>query len=200
MMPFRRIIQRNLEKIKNLEIDVIAPSHGPSYDKPEVIVEAYNKWVYDPPKNVVVLPYISMHGSTKKMVDHFVEALVDRGITVKQFDLARTDIGKLAMALVDAATIVIGSPTVIVGPHPKVVYATYLANILRPKAKFASIIGSYGWGGRMVEQIKDLLSGLKVELLDPVVVKGFPKEEDSKALDKLADDIARKHEENKLAN
>jgi flavorubredoxin len=200
MMPFRTVIQKNLEKIKDLQIDVIAPSHGPIYDKPEFILEAYREWVYAPPKNMVVLPYVSMHGSTEEMVKHFVAALVERGITVKQFNLAKTDIGKLAIALVDAATIVIGSPTVLVGPHPKVVYAVYLANALRPKAKFASIIGSYGWGSRMVERITGMLSNLKVELLEPVVAKGFPKEEDFTALDRLADEILDKHKEHKLMN
>jgi len=195
MMPFRQVIQKDLEKIKDLPIDVIAPSHGPIHRKPAFILEAYRDWVYAPSKNIVVLPYVSMHGSTKKMVEHFVEALVERGITVKQFDLARTDIGKLAMALVDATTIVIGSPTVLAGPHPNAVSAAYLANALRPKAKFASIIGSYGWGGRMVERITETLSSLKVELLEPVVIKGFPTEDDFRALDRLADDIADKHKE-----
>ena len=139
-----------------------------------------------------------MHDSTKKMVERFVSALVERGITVKQFNLAKTDIGKLAIALVDAATIVIGSPIVLVGPHPNVVYAVYLANALRPKLKFASIIGSYGWGGRMVEQITGMMSSLKVELLKPVVIKGFPKKEDFKALDRLADEILSKHKEQNL--
>ena len=198
MMPFRTVIQRNLEKIKDLQIDVIAPSHGPVYDKPEFILNAYSDWVSAPPKNIVVLPYISMHGSTQKMVDYFVAALVERGVGVKQFNLARTDIGKLAMALVDAATIVVGSPTVLTGPHPNVVYAVYLANALRPKAKFASIIGSYGWGGRMVEQIKGMLTNLKVELLEPVIVKGYPKAEDFEALDRLADEIFRRHREHNI--
>ncbi|MCK4668952.1 FprA family A-type flavoprotein [Candidatus Bathyarchaeota archaeon] len=200
MMPFRAVIQKNLEKIKDLQIDVIAPSHGPIYDNPEFILQAYRDWAYAPPKNIVVLPYISMHGSTKKMVEYFVGVLVEKGVTVKQFDLAGTDIGKLAMALVDAATIVIGSPTVLVGPHPNVVYAAYLANALRPKVKFASIIGSYGWGGRMVEQITGMLSNLKVELLEPVVIKGFPREDDFRALDKLADDILNRHKQHNLVD
>ena len=200
MMPFRKAIQKDLEKVKDLQIDVIAPSHGPLYDKPEFILEAYRDWVYAPPKNIVVLPYISMHGSTKKMVEYFVSALVERGITVKQFDLARTDIGKLAIALVDATTIVIGSPTVLVGPHPNVVYAIYLVNALRPKVKFASIIGSYGWGSRMVQRIKEMLFSLKVELLEPVVIKGFPRENDFRALDRLADDILNRHKEHNLVD
>ena len=195
MMPFRTIIQKNLEKIRDYAIDVIAPSHGPMYDKPDFIMKAYHSWAFDEPKNIVVLPYISMHDSTRKMVEYLVEALAQRGVTVKQFDLAVTDIGKLAMSLVDAATIIIGTPTVLAGPHPNVAYATLLANALRPNLKFASIIGSYSWGGKAVEQIAGMIPNLKVELIDPVLAKGFPKEADFKALDNLANTIAQKHKE-----
>ncbi|MBA7484636.1 MAG: MBL fold metallo-hydrolase [Dehalococcoidia bacterium] len=196
MMPFRTIIQKNLEAVKNYAIDIIAPSHGPLHDRPEFITKAYHSWAFDDPKNIVVLPYISMHGSTRKMVEHFVGALVQRGVTVKQFDLADTDVGKLAMALVDAATVVLGTPTVLVGPHPNVAHAAFLANALRPNIKFVSIIGSYGWGGRAVEQLSTMIPNLKVEVLEPVICKGFPKESDFKALDNLADAIAVKHKAN----
>jgi len=195
MMPFRTNIEKNLKKIEGYAIDIIAPSHGPVYDRPEFILEAYHSWVFDEPRNIVVLPYISMHGSTGKMVGYFVEALTKRGVTVKQFDLTVTDIGKLAIALVDAATVVLGTPTVLAGPHPNVVYATFLANALRPKLKFVSIIGSYGWGGKAVEQLAAMIPNLKVELLDPVLSKGFPKEADFMALDRLAETIAQKHKE-----
>ncbi len=198
MMPFRVPIRKNLEKIKDLDIKIIAPSHGPVYHKPESILDAYRNWVSDRVKNEVVIPYISMHGSTKRMVDYFVDALIERGITVKPFNLTATDIGELAMALVDSATIVIASPTVLVGPHPNVVYAAYLTNVLRPKLKFASVIGSYGWGGKMIEQITGMLTNIKAEILQPVLVKGYPKEEDFKSLNRLADEILKKHEEQKL--
>ncbi len=193
MMPFRLQIQKNLEKIKDYDIEIIAPSHGPMHDKAEFIIEAYRSWAYDEPENIVVIPYISMHGSTRAMVAHLVEALTRRGVTVKQFDLAASDIGKLAAALVDAATIVIGTPTVLTGPHPNVAYAAFLANALKPKTKFASIIGSYGWGTRAVEQLAAMLPNLKVEIIDPVIIKGYPREVDLESLDKLADTIVAKH-------
>ena len=63
------------------------------------------KWLY---------PIYQCIEARRKMVDYFTGALIERGITVKQFNLSKTDIGILAMALVDAATIVIGSPTVLV--------------------------------------------------------------------------------------
>jgi len=195
MMPFRTTIQKNLEKIRDYKIDIIAPSHGPMYDRPEFITEAYNSWVSDLPKNIVVIPYTSMWGSTRKMVEHLVGALAQRGVTVKQFDLTVTDIGKLAMALVDTATVVIATPTVLAGPHPNAAYAAFLANALRPKFKFVSIIGSYGWGGKTVEQLAAMIPNLKVEVLEPVLCKGLPREADFKALDRLADTIAQKHKE-----
>jgi flavorubredoxin len=195
MMPFRTNIQKNLEKIKDYPIDIIAPSHGPMYDKPEFIIKAHRDWAFCEPKNIVVLPYISMHGSTRRMVAYFVEALAQRGVTVKQFDLTVTDLGKLAMALVDAATIVIGTPTVHAGPHPGAAYAASLANVVRANVKFASIIGSYGWGGKTVEQLVAMIPNLKVELLPTVIVKGCPREADFKALDNLAETIAQKHKE-----
>jgi flavorubredoxin len=195
MMPFRLQIQKNLEKIKDYKIDIIAPSHGPMHDKPEFIIEAYRSWAYDEPGNIVVIPFISMHGSTRRMVARLVETLTRKGVTVKQFDLAVADIGKLAMALVDAATIVIGTPTVLTGPHPNVAHAAFLANAIKPKAKFASIIGSYGWGTKAVEQLAAMIPNLKVEILTPVIIKGYPEESDLQALDNLADAIAAKHKE-----
>jgi flavorubredoxin len=198
MMPFRAPIRNNLEKLADVEIRMIAPSHGPVYEEPGFILDAYREWVSDEVKNEVVIPYVSMHGSTKKMVDHLVDALMERGITVKPFNLTVTDVGELAMSLVDTATVVIASPTVLTGPHPSAVYAAYLTNVLRPKVKLAGIIGSYGWGGKMVDQIKGILTNLKAEMLEPVLVKGHPREEDFKSLDKLADDILKKHQEYKL--
>lgn len=195
MMPFRSIIRKNLEKVGRLDIAMIAPSHGPIHDKPAYIVEAYRDWVSDNVKNEVVLAYVSMHESTRKMAEHFSKALIRRGVIVRQFNLSVTDLGRLAMALVDAATIVLGSPTVLTGAHPKAAYAAFVANALRPKAKFASLIGSFGWGGKMVDQLAGLLANLKLEVLPPVIARGQPKEEDFLALDALADRILAKHRE-----
>jgi flavorubredoxin len=195
MMPFRKQINSNVAKLTDFDIDIIAPSHGPVHNRPQFIVDAYKDWSSDNVKNEVVIAYVSMHGSTAKMVSHFVEALIKRGIKVKQFELSTVDIGKLAMALVDTATVVIGSPTVLIGPHPCAAYAAFLANALRPKTKFATIIGSYGWGGKTVEQLAAMMTNLKAEILEPVLAKCEPKEDDFAALDKLADGILEKHKE-----
>jgi len=195
MMPFRNKIRHHLERLESMEIKMIAPSHGPIYREPKFIMDAYRDWGSDDGKNEVIIAYVSMHGSVKKMVEHLADALIEKGIKAIPFNLTVTDIGELAMAMVDAATIIIATPTVLAGMHPSAVYAAYLANALRPKTKFASLLISYGWGGRAVEQAKSLLGNLKVELIEPVVIKGYPKSEDFKALDELAEKIKEKHVE-----
>ena len=195
MMPFARLIRGHLEKLAPYEIEMICPSHGPIHDDPAFIVDAYRHWVLDPPKNLVVLPYTSMHGSTRRMVEHLIAALSQRGIRVEPFDMTVTDLGAYAVRLVDAATVVFATPTVLLGPHPSIVYAAYLTAALRPKLKHAAVIGSYGWGSQAVERIEELCSRLEVEWLDPVLVRGLPGEKIHQALDRLADRIAERHKE-----
>jgi flavorubredoxin len=193
MMPFRTAIQKNLDRLAKLDIAMIAPSHGPVYAEPDSILAAYRDWVSETAKNEVAVPYISMHGSTAMMVDRLICRLAGHGVRVQPFNLDNIDLGKLAAALVDAATLVIGTPAVHVGPHPRVASVVFLANALRPKLKFVSIIGSYGWGHKITDTIAAMTPNLKAELLAPVIARGLPRDADLAAVDALADAIAARH-------
>jgi len=195
MMPFRSAIVGNLKKLEPLDITMIAPSHGPVYQRPALIIDAYKDWVSDRVENKVIVAYVSMHDSTRKMVEYFVDSLTEKGVGVRQFNLTGVDIGHLAMELVDAATVILAAPTVLIGPHPTAAYAAVLVNALRPKTKFAGIIGSFGWAGKMVETLAGMLGNLKAELFEPVLVKGQPKPEDFEKLEQLAEQIRTKHNE-----
>ncbi len=193
MMPFRLQVLKNLEKIQPLPLRYIAPSHGPIWDQPSFIQDAYRRWAGSPPKNLVVLPWVSMHGSTEGMVDFLIQELIRRGVQVEPFDLTVADLGALAMSLVDAATVVVGTCTVLGGPHPLAANAAFLLNALRPKVKFVSVIGSFGWASKAVENLAAMLTVIKPEILSPVYVKGLPRPEDYQKLEELAEIIAEKH-------
>jgi flavorubredoxin len=193
MMPFRSAIKGHLDKLAKYEIKMICPSHGPIYKNPKFIIDAYADWVSDNVKAQVVLPYVSMHGSVQKMVEHFTGELERLGMEVKPFNLPKTDIGELAMSLVDASTIVIGASAVLAQAHPQAVYAAYLANALRPKTRFISLIGSFGWGAKLTETITGLITNLKAEILEPVVIKGYPKGGDFAKIKELAGIIAERN-------
>ncbi|RKX54193.1 MAG: FprA family A-type flavoprotein, partial [Thermotoga sp.] len=176
MMPFRVAIRKNVGKIKMLNPKIIAPSHGPIYEKPEFIIKAYEEWISDDVKNLVVIIYVSMHGSTEKMVSYMADLLMERGVEVRLFNLPKSDIGEYAISLVDTATLIIASPIVLGGLHPVASFGVSLVGKLRPKLKNVAIIGSYGWGGRMVDEVKEALSNFKVKIFDPVIIKGLPRD------------------------
>ncbi len=198
MMPFRTTIRRNLAKLEGLDIRMIAPSHGPVHKRPAFIMDAYREWSSAAPRNLVLLPYVSMHGSTARMVEYLVAALSERGVRVQQYCLEEVDVGKLAIGLVDAATVILGTPTVLTGAHPAAIYAAALTNALRPKATTFGMIGSYGWATKAVDQITKITPLVRAERLEPVLAKGLPREEHFRALDKLADAVAERHRQQDL--
>lgn len=193
MMPFRTHCKKYVQMLKNMDIDMILTSHGPIYKNPSFILNAYEEWTSDNCKNEVVIPYVSMYESTKEMVDYLSEKLSEKGIKTRPFNVVEEDLGELAMELVEAATVVFGSSMVLAGPHPAAVTAAYIAGILRPKVKFVSFIGSYGWGGVLTGKLEEALSSVKAEKLEPVIIKGKPKQEDFEKLDVLIEEIFQKH-------
>ena len=193
MMPFRTMCKKYTKLVRELNPEMILPSHGPIYKNPSFILDLYEDWSADEGKNLVLLPYVSMYGSVEEMIDYLVKKLEANGIKTEKYDIVDGDLGDLAMSLVDATTIVFGSSMVLAGPHPMAVNIAYLANVLRPKAKVATFVGSYGWGGNLFGKLGELLSGLKLDVIEPLLVKGKPKEDDYKRLDEIAEAIYEKH-------
>ena len=193
MMPFRNLCQKYTKQIREMNPDMILPSHGPIYKNTDFILSLYEDWTAEEGKNLVLLPYVSMYNSTEEMIDYISQKLTEKGIKTQVFDIVTGDLGDLAMGLVDATTLVLGSSMVLAGPHPMAVNVAYLANILKPKAKFATFVGSYGWGGNLFGMLSQMLSGLKVDAIEPVLAKGKPKKEDYEKLDILINEIYNRH-------
>ncbi len=193
MMPYARVIRKNLDKVRALAPRWIAPSHGPIHDEPAVILDAYADWLGETPRNLAVVPKISTHGCTDRLADRLIAGLADRGVRVMPFDLATFRLDLFASALVDAATLALASPVILNGLHPHAVLAAALTNALKPKLKFAAALGSYGWGAKPLEAAGGLLPDLAVEWLGTVAARGAPRAADFEAVDRLAETIARRH-------
>ena len=193
MMPFRVMCKKYTKMIKDMNLDMILPSHGPVHKNPDYILDLYTDWTSDLGKNLVLLPYVSMYGSTEDMIDYLKSELAKHGIESIKHDIITDDLGDLAMALVDGTTIVLGTSMVVAGPHPASVNIAYIASILKPKAKFASFVGSYGWGGNLFGILGDILAKLRLDVIEPVMVKGKPTTDDFKKLDDMVQSIVEKH-------
>ena len=195
MMPFSNVCRKYTQMLKDMKVEMILPSHGPVHKNPDYILNLYEDWAGEKGKNLVLLPYVSMYNSTEEMINYLAEKLAEKGIPSIKYDMVTGNLGDLAIALVDGTTIIIGTSMVLANAHPAAFNTVYLASLLRPKAKIASFIGSYGWGGNLFGKMSELLAPLKLDILDPILVKGKAKAEDYKKLDIMASEIYKKHKE-----
>mgnify|MGYP001089399458 CR=1 FL=1 len=195
MMPFRTMAQKALEKIKGLEIEMIAPSHGPIHRNTERILNAYRKWSNGETKPKAIIIYVTMWNSTEKMIQPIAETLASEGVETVQYNLASADIGDVAKDLVDSRAIVLGAPTVLGGAHPLAVYATYLVKALRPPTKYGVVLSSYGWGGGTVKHVQEILGPSKMEVVEAMEINGPPTEKDIKQIVELGKTLAKKIKE-----
>ena len=192
MMQFRKPGQTAIEKVKKLGPKMIAPSHGMIWREPKVILDEYAKWTSEKFQRKVMIVYVSMWGSTEKMVLALRDALVKKDITVQLFDIPNTEIGYIAKELVDTPVVVVGAPTVLGGVHPVAAYATMLLKALRAPTRYAAVLTSYGWSGGAVKALQGILEGTKIEVLGVVEVKGPPKKAEFDKVTELADRIDEK--------
>ncbi len=192
MMPFANFCRKYLKLAEELAPSMILPSHGAVYANPEFILNLYREWTSPDPTQKVLIGYISMYENTKLMSEYLGSAMRALGLEAKLVDLMETDEGELAMDLIDASALVIGVSMVLAGPHPRAVYAAYLASLLRPKLKFYSVIGSFGWGGNLTGAIESNLKIPGLEKIEPVIAKGRPLPADFAALDALAQTFKQK--------
>jgi flavorubredoxin len=199
MAPFRQPrIARYTTQVKALNPALIAPAHGPVWNDPNLILSHYEQWTGDAVQKLVAIPYVSMHDSTRVMVSHLADALTERGLSVvcrdlgSRLDSLPVETGHLITDLVDAAAVIMATPSILGGPHPNVAYAAMIAAAMRPKTRFLGLIGSYGWGQRTEETMTALTANIKAERLETVLVKGLPRADDLARLDKLADTLTEK--------
>ncbi|MBX5328230.1 MAG: FprA family A-type flavoprotein [Candidatus Bathyarchaeia archaeon] len=195
MMPFAVMAKRALEKIKDLEIKMIAPSHGPIHRNPERIRNAYYKWANGETKQKAIIVYVTMWNSTEKMIQAIADTLASEGIQIVVHNLALSDIRDVAKDLVDSKAIVLGAPTVLGGAHPLAVYASYLVKALKPPLKFAVVLSSYGWGGGTIKQVQEVLGPSKIEVVGALEVNGPPTENDISKIVELGKTLAGKIKE-----
>jgi len=195
MMPFRIMAEKALGKIQNIDIDMIAPSHGPIHKNTKRILEAYKRWAHGQTKKKVTVVYVTMWNSTKRMIHPIVETLASEGVEVALYNLTSANIGDIAKDLVDSRAIVLGTPTVLGGMHPQALYATYLVKALNPPTRFGVILSSFGWGGGAMRHIQEVLGSSRIEIVGAMEVNGPPSEKDIKQVVELGKALAKRIKE-----
>ncbi len=170
--PFKNpFMIKALDRIKDLEIDMICTGHGPVLDcRIDEIMEYYRKWsnVTNPnPRKTVIIPYVSAYGYTRELAHKIAEGIEASGdIDVRTYDMETADQAKVLEELEFADGILFGSPT-IVGEALKPIWDLTTSIFARTHGnKLASAFGSYGWSGEAVPHIIERLKQLRMKVVD----------------------------------
>ncbi|NYT11457.1 MAG: FprA family A-type flavoprotein [Methanomassiliicoccales archaeon] len=179
LMPFGKKFLNTLEKVKDLDIKMLACSHGLIWRSGiQDIVGSYVSWANGVTKEKAVVVYDTMWNSTKMMAEDIAEGIASKGMEVLVFRMSDTDRSMVMKEILDARAVVMGSPTINNCLFPSMAdVATYMKG-LRPKGKLGAAFGSYGWGGGAVKELRDHMEkGGLVMPFDDLQMKYRPSDE-----------------------
>jgi anaerobic nitric oxide reductase flavorubredoxin len=193
----RKWILKAVQKFEELglEIDVLAPSHGPVYtDNAKNIMRKWASWSKGDYTKTVVVAYDTMYGMTAKCLNAIVEGVSEAGGQVLSFNLSEDNAVVDALsALVEAPALIVGSPTYEREIFPKVVDFLNLLKTKKFSNRCASVFGSFGWSGEATRKLSAELSALGFELVEkPLLFHGSPTEEDLEKARHLGKEVAEK--------
>ena len=181
--PFKPFMLKALNRIKDLELDMICTGHGPVIDsRIDEIKNTYKEWctVVNPnSKKTVIMPYVSAYGYTGQLAEEIKKGIQDSGdIDVRIYDMVTSDQAQVLGELGFADGILFGTPT-IVGEALKPIWDLTTSIFAGTHGgKLASAFGSYGWSGEGVPHIIERLKQLRMKVVEGYRIKLRPSEND----------------------
>ncbi len=184
VLPYGDQVNKALDVVSQLPIDVIAPSHGVIWRSflPRIL-QVYRRWANHETGKKALIVYDTMWGSTKKIALALQDGLEDAGIPVTVRFLQTNHISEIMPDVLVSKAILIGTPTLNNGMLPSVsAFLTYLKG-LRPKNRIGFAFGSYGWGGQGAKEVKAFMQSMGWEVpLDVVNLQYIPGEDELEAV------------------
>ncbi len=153
MLPFRKIISKNLENLPK-EISMICPSHGPVHKEPEEIISLYKKWITG--GNKVTILYATMHGDTEKIAKKMKSELDKKGIDNQMVNVSNFDISDLFKSVLNTSILIVATPTVLGNAHPSVLLSSSLISAYKPDIKKVALVVLYEWGSFADKSLSDI--------------------------------------------
>ncbi len=183
LMPFGKMVVKAADKLKELPVKIVAPSHGVVWRKhiPDIVAK-YQDWGHGKSVSKVIIAYDSMWGSTERMARQILDGVASTGATGKLYKMSAADRSEVVRDMLEAGGILIGSSTLNNGMLPNMgALMTYLKG-LRPSGKIGAAFGAYGWGGGSQKAIEEMLISAGVAVEQPgLSLKWVP---DAEELDK----------------
>lgn len=189
------MVQKALSKIKDIEINIVAPTHGPIYrSNPKHIIELYDKWSKHETDKGVVIAYASMYRNTQVLTENITRAIAENGIEkIIVHNVSKSNASYIINDIWQYKGLILGTCTYNTQMFP---YMNYLVNLLENKQlekRYIGIFGSYSWSGGGFKGLQKFVEGSKLELVEPSVeAKCHPTNEDLTKGEELGKNMADK--------
>jgi flavorubredoxin len=170
---YYRPVLKAIEKLSDLSVDIVAPSHGLIWrENPERIIELYKRWAEyasKPGDLGVTLLYGTMYGTTERMVEAVAEGVARAGVPIDIFDVRHTHGSYFLPSLYIKRGVLVGAPTYEGGMFPPMIDALHMAEHKRIFNRHAAYFGSYGWSGGARRDFNELVDALRWETNDDMI-------------------------------
>jgi anaerobic nitric oxide reductase flavorubredoxin len=178
---FPRPVIKAIDKIKDIPIDVVAPSHGLIWrEKPERIIELYKQWAnyaLEGPEIGVTLVYGTMYGNTEQMVEAVAKGVNRAGLPISIFDVRHRHASYILPSLYTHNGVIIGAPTYEAALFPPMAHLLDIVERKHIRNRKLAYFGSYGWNGGAEKEITQWAEDLRWELVETMAFPGgAPKE------------------------
>lgn len=191
MGPFKKFVNMALDKIENLDFDMIAPSHGPVHASTiDKYLGLYREWSKEEvaDEKYVAIFYISAYGNTEKVANHMKDYIESKNIKANVYEITSMDLNEAVSILEKSAGFMIGSPTINQDAVKPAWDLLSLVSAIVNKGKPAAAFGSYGWSGEGVDMLTARMKSLKLKTLEPGFKFAFvPSEDDLKRATEFLD-------------
>lgn len=198
MGPFRRHVLEALEKIRDLNIHMVCPGHGPILRQDvRRYLDLYRQWATPPEASAddkprVVMAYVSAYGYTESLADSIAEGISSlEDVDLRKYDLVYADPDEVVKAIDSAAGVLIGSPTINGDVLPPVWQLLIRMSPITHAGKVAAAFGAYGWSGEAVPAIESRLNSLRMKVIPGLRVKFKPTPADLDKAFELGMEVAR---------
>ena len=177
VMLYGRPIAQTMARAAELEIEMIAPSHGVIWRSHiKDVFAAYQKWVVCKPAPKVIVLYASMWQSTELMARAILEGAQECNVEAQFFNVDNTHSTRIVTEVLDCAAVAIGSPTLNNSLMPAMAGVLCYMSGLRPTNKQGFAFGSYGWSLRGgASAVETSMKEMKIDITrDPIRAQYVP--------------------------
>lgn len=177
---FSTFVTKAIAKLGELEIKVVAPSHGIIWRaSPQTIIEAYARfarYMQGPAEPEITLVWSSMYGNTGQLVETIERTVRQEEMPLHVYRVPEDLISHIMASAWSSSGLILGMPTYEYQMFPPMAWMLDMFRRKKMLNKTVLRFGSAGWSGGAQRELDNITEKLKWDFLEPIEWFGAPRQ------------------------